>query len=317
MEAAGEYLHVERAGIHPQPLDGRIAALAAWQEGVVSGLQLSELGLGRGAIQWRLSTGRLHRVFPGAFALVPRSGRRGLMIAAQLSTQPSFASHRTAAEHFGFLEPIPGPVHVVVAHGRALRRRGIVVHRTRRLPLVERWERGPLRLTSPARTLVDLAGRLSAGELTRAFDESQRLRVVSAGAVIRACRSSAARPGTGLLKNLALDRLPLSEARSRTEALFLRFCRDHDLPIPAVNVPLLGYEVDALWEDSRLVVELDSGYHDSPSARDSDARRDARLGVAGYHIHRLRRRRLASEADRVEEELRDLLGRLGREQRPS
>jgi very-short-patch-repair endonuclease len=53
-------------------------------------------------------------------------------------------------------------------------------------------------------------------------------------------------------------------------------------------VPLLGYEADFLWRRDRLVVAVDSSYHDSPRARESDARRDAELLAAGYVVIRVR-----------------------------
>ena len=56
------------------------------------------------------------------------------------------------------------------------------------------------------------------------------------------------------------------------------FEADHGLPIPLVNVPLLGFEVDFLWPNQKLVVEMDSSHHDSPRARAADAARDAELG---------------------------------------
>jgi hypothetical protein len=40
------------------------------------------------------------------------------------------------------------------------------------------------------------------------------------------------------------------------------------LPLPAVNVPLRGYEVDFLWPDARFVVEADGGEHLNRAQRD-------------------------------------------------
>jgi very-short-patch-repair endonuclease len=51
-------------------------------------------------------------------------------------------------------------------------------------------------------------------------------------------------------------------------------------------VPLLGYEVDFLWERQRFVVEADGGDHLTSAQRDRDNERDARLGRAGYLVRR-------------------------------
>lgn len=43
---------------------------------------------------------------------------------------------------------------------------------------------------------------------------------------------------------------------------------------------------DEAWPERRLAVELDSGYHDTPTARRRDAERDA--DAAGWTVVRLR-----------------------------
>ncbi len=231
-------------------------------------------------------------------------------MAALLSTAPSYLSHRNAAENHRFIGPVPGPIHVTVARCRHLNRLGIVVHRTSQLHAEDRWVRGPLRVTSPARTLVDIAGSSTKGQLTRAYDEARRLGLAAPAAVIRACERSGGRPGTGVLLDLARESQPAVErTRSRAEAAFLRFCIDEGIPAPAVNVPLLlDFEVDFLWVDARLVVEMDSGHHDSPRSRDGDLRRDARLIAAGYRVYRVRLRRIEAEPSAVAGELHLLIG---------
>lgn len=107
------------------------------------------------------------------------------------------------------------------------------------------------------------------------------------------------------------QRGPLSQTRSPLEDLFLPICADFGIRMPAVNVPVLDYEVDCLWLPERLVVELD-GYewHKSRESFEADRRRDARLGVAGYHVHRLTDPRLRQERGEVAAEILVLLDRL-------
>lgn len=297
--------------MHPVAVDRVIAAIAARQQGVIGHAQLRAIPLSNTAIAKRVASGRLHPVFKGAYAVgVPATRVESLRIAALISTAPSFVSHRDAGEHYGMLEPIPGPVHVTVAHGRRLARDGIVVHRTRSLPAAERRAFGPLRLTSPARTLVDLAGSLTERRLTRAFDESQRLGLAHRSEILAACERAGSRRGTGLLAALAREpSLPVDRARNGREAEFPRFCRDHGLPVPAVNVPVLGFEVDYSWEEHGLVGELDSGYHDSPRARRSDGARDARLDAAGRRVVRFRRPEMWTDGHLLAARIRALLGR--------
>ena len=123
MDAAGTDRQPVVAGMHPQHLDRAIAATAARQEGVIGRDQLAALPLSHTAIAKRIAAGRLHPVFPGAYSVgVPARSTAAIRVAALLSTAPSYISHRDAAEEHGLVDPIPGPIHVTVAHGRRLRR---------------------------------------------------------------------------------------------------------------------------------------------------------------------------------------------------
>ena len=130
---------------------------------------------------------------------------------------------------------------------------------------------------------------LSERQLTRAFDESQRLGLAERPEILAACERAGSQRGVGILAALAREpALPVARARNGGEAEFPRFCRIHGLPIPAVNVPLLGYEVDYLWEAAEVSsAELDGDHHDSPPARRSDAARDAHLLAAGHSVVRV------------------------------
>jgi very-short-patch-repair endonuclease len=92
----------------------------------------------------------------------------------------------------------------------------------------------------------------------------------------------------------------------------MRLCRDAGLPRPAVNVPIVGLEVDFVWPSQRLVVELDGyAFHRDRGSFERDRRRDARLQLAGYRVVRVTHRRLAEEPEAVVAELRVLLGLAG------
>ncbi len=51
------------------PLHPAVGALAARQHGVVTGVQLRDLGLGKDGIHSWLRSGRLHRRYRGVFAV--------------------------------------------------------------------------------------------------------------------------------------------------------------------------------------------------------------------------------------------------------
>ena len=106
------------------------------------------------------------------------------------------------------------------------------------------------------------------------------------------------------IRNLVKDET--TPTRSILEDDFLRFLRRHRLPSPEVNQIVAGHEVDAVWPERRLVVELDShGYH--RHTFEEDRERDADLLSAGFAVLRLTKRRLTAQPQREADRLRDLL----------
>ena len=108
---------------------------------------------------------------------------------------------------------------------------------------------------------------------------------------------------------LSKGRSPVSATRSELERRFLRVCHEAGLPPPSVNVPVAGFEVDAVWWSQRLVVELDGhAFHRTRTAFERDRIRDAALQVAGYRVLRVTYRRLEAEPGVIADTVRSLLG---------
>jgi very-short-patch-repair endonuclease len=71
---------------------------------------------------------------------------------------------------------------------------------------------------------------------------------------------------------------------------------------------VLGYEVDCLWPDQRLIVELDGrATHVTARAFESDRARDAALTAAGYRVIRVTWRRLHGGQQRLAAQLATML----------
>jgi len=242
------------------PADGRIAALAVVQHGVVERRQLAALGLGDGAIAHRVRAGRLHRVHRGVYAVGhPRLSRQGQWLAGVLACGAGAAlSHRSAAALWGIRGSDRARVDVIrPTSGHA--REGIDVHRS----ALERWERtvvDAIPVTTVARTLVDLGQVLDARALERAFDEAEHLRLLDAAALEDVLARAAGRCGAGILRaRLADDRS--AHTRSELEDRFLALCGRAGLSRPGVNRHVWAggrlVEVDFLWAQRRLVAEAD------------------------------------------------------------
>jgi very-short-patch-repair endonuclease len=296
----------------PPPLDARLAALAARQHGVVSLAQLLELGIGPHGIAERIRTGRLHRIHRGVYAVSSaRLRTEGYWLAAVLACGPGTVLSHASAASLWELRPSSAATIDVTVPGRSgrKRRRGIRVHRSRRLRREETVVRDGIPVTTVARTLLDLADVLPTQALKRAIDESEyqgRFDLNSVTAVVES------NPGRRGAKVLALAKEPAQRTRSDLEDDFLAFCRRHRLPRPAVGIEIQGHEVDFAWPDARLIVETDGlAAHRTRRAFEDDRTRDRRTLRAGYHTIRLTDRALRHDQPEVAQDLRDLLAQAG------
>lgn len=260
------------------------------------------LGLGRSAIAEWVGRGRLHRLHRGVYAVGHLNlTRNSHFMAAVLACGDKAAlSHFSAAVLWGMLGG-DGKIHVTAPGDR--RRPGMVVHRA---PLRDRevLKRAGIPLTTPARTLIDLADVAPRRTLERAIDEAEYLRLDCTGLAPRHGRR-----GTGRLSAvLAVHRPGSTRTRSHLEEIFLALCDRHRLPRPEVNVEIDGYECDFVWREQRLIVETDGGAaHGTRRAKRRDPVRDADLMIAGWRVWRLSYEQLLRDPDTVAEQL----GRLG------
>jgi very-short-patch-repair endonuclease len=203
------------------------------------------------------------------------------MMAAVLSCGPGAALSHRAASAVWDLGPWPtGAVDVSVTKNRG-RRTDVRIHRVERIEIV--MHHG-FPVTSPTRTLVDLAAAEPPPRVERALEQADRLGLLDVEALARECEG---RRGSRLLKVLIGEGREAPPTRSELERAFLDLCRDHNLPLPGQNVRLHGFEVDNHWPRYDLVVELD-GYewHKTRRAFEADRRRDALLAVHGIRVLR-------------------------------
>jgi len=282
-----------------------VATLAFAQHGVVSVAQLHAVGLHRNAIAHRVRHGRLHRVHRGVYAVGhPRLAWRGRLWAAILACggpEAAVLSHRSAAALHDLL-PVPGGAVDVTSLRRSASTPGIRVHRGDTLTDVDHADGLPL--TTVSRTLVDLADVLSPHRLERVVHRAEHLRVLDAEALRLPGRRSLGRA----LATLRHDQPDIT--RSELEECFLSLVAKNDLPRPELNVRLHGSEVDALWRQHALVVELDgAATHLTARAFERDRQRDARLLLAGVRVVRLTYRQVVRDPGGTAALLRRLLDR--------
>jgi len=234
-------------------------------------------------------------------------------MAAVLACGPrALLSHRGAATLLGLLvfsHSLPD----VTAPGRSrAAHEGIVVHLPRQLHTEDEATEDGIPVTSVARTLLDLAEVVRPRLLERAVENAERLGMFDLGAVERLIDRSHGRRGLRALNAALRDyRGTPAFTRSELERLFLDLCSDAGLPKPHVNAWIAGSEVDTVWPDRRLVVELDSHeFHGSRAAFERDRIRDTKLQLAGYRVLRITHRWLEQEPDAVAAAVRSLLDRV-------
>jgi very-short-patch-repair endonuclease len=264
---------------------------AGRQHGAVARRQLLEAGLSTHSIDGLVARRFLRVLHRGVYQVGPIVGPHFREMAAVLACgSGAVISHRSAGTVWKLLVGLPNdaPVDVMVPARDRGARPGIRAHRVRRLDPGEVTAVDGVPVTTPARTLLDLAGQLRAQELERAVARAERYELLQRAELLRMVRKHPRRPGNPILARLAGSTEPIAFIRSEAEALFLDRIRDAELPTPRVNVRVRGFEVDCFWPAARLIVEVDGfAYHGSASAFERDRRRDGILTVAGYRVIRV------------------------------
>jgi very-short-patch-repair endonuclease len=277
-------------------LDGRLAAVAALQYGLVTRRQLDDLGLGASAISERIRNGRLHRVDRGVYAGGHSVLRlEAYWLAATLACGRGAAlSHASAAALWEVRATSSPKVDVTVPSQAGVRqRRGIRVHRSSTLAGEDVTVHQGIPVTTVDRTLIDLADSLPTQPLKRTVHEAEYRGLLDVRALERAVERTPGRRGTTVL---ALATGPPELTRSELEDKFLEICRTHALPSPKVGARVNGYEIDFLWPTEKIVVETDGiEAHRTRRAMERDRERDRRLLLAGFRTIRLTMRSLEDQ----------------------
>jgi very-short-patch-repair endonuclease len=267
-----------------------IAGIATSQRGSITHAQLLRSGLDHSGIGRRSESGSLHRVHRGIYlvgheALAPLARETAALLACG---REAVLSHISAAIVWSLAPPSADgdEVHVTVRSGKRRSRAGLRVHRSSTLHPRDLRRINGLPVTAPARTLLDLA---AAGypDLERAFAEAHAQRILKASDIDAVVARAGARPGVRAIRALIADNAS-GFTRSKAERLLRKLVRSARLPEPSFNVPFGKWELDALWAEQRLVVEVDGySYHGHRQAFESNRRKDMALVAAGYTVIRV------------------------------
>ena len=205
-------------------------------------------------------------------------------------------SHQSAGTLWRILPRWQLPIHVTTPRDR--RHPGIHIHRS---PHADTTTHYGIRVTTPARTLVDLADVLTPHQLTRALNEAQVQRLITTAELTTLLTRYPGRRTSPLTPQRGAT-------RSELEDRFAHFLKRHKLPLPERNQQIAGHEVDAVYRPQKLVIELDSRqFHTPPRAFETDRDRDADLLNAGFSTLRITNHRLKHHQAKEARRLNDIL----------
>ena len=279
-----------------EPADRAIARIATSQNGAVTHAQLLQAGLQHSGIGRRSDRGLLHRIHrgiyvPGHEALAERARETAAILAAG---ENAVISHSSAANLWGLAVVEEAGIHVTVIGRRRRSRPGLIVHYASSLEPCDIRRLHGLPTTAPARTLYDLAAT-GYRDLERAFGDAHAQRLVTAREIEQLLQRTGSRRGSRPLRDLLSDNTS-GFTRSEAERLLRALLRCAKLPMPRFNARVAGYEVDAVWPDRRLIVEVDGyAYHGHRAQFERDRRKDLALAAAGYRVIRVSWRQLVNE----------------------
>lgn len=207
--------------------------LARRQHGVLTRAQLLELGYSEKAIEHRLRSGRLHRLRRGVYAVgraeIPREGR---WMAATLACDPeAYLSHRSAAALYGIGNERGRLIEISVRKPNARRHADIRVFRRPSLPSHDAGTVGEIPVTSPVRTLLDLATLEPPNRVERAVNEADKREVIDPDSLRKALDDYTGTSGIRALLEV-LDQHTFLLSDDELELLFRPLARGGWTPPP-------------------------------------------------------------------------------------
>ena len=289
--------------------------LARRQAGVVGRKQLLDVGLTSQQIHRRVRSGILIRALPRVYRHVsaPETWIQRLWAACVWAGDRAAISHQAAGALWRFDGCSPG--HVTLVTTRSLKRTNgdVQIRRVSTMPAHHLTRRHGLTVTTPTRTVLDLAAVLPEADLETALDCALRRGSTSRRRLEMELRrtSGHGHRGRGALISLLRERSPdYSPTHSVLENRFRRLLKRNGLPLPSQQEVIHrrhgGFAVvDFMYRAHGLVIEVD-GYavHNSRSSWQHDRHRQNDLVIAGLKVLRYSWRDVCNDETSIVETVR-------------
>ncbi|MCW2921946.1 MAG: hypothetical protein JWL76_1820 [Thermoleophilia bacterium] len=282
----------------PQPsaatghIDKAIAELALPQHGAIRYDQLIALGLSKHGIASRARRGVLHRRHPQVYFVAYRRSDFLAETSAALLAMTGVAAvcGRCAAAHYGIYDR-GGSIVEVVSTMRQRLLDNVTIRWTRSLPDDELSIWRDLQITTPARTIIDLAEYCTEHQVAFAIHEARRLRLMRLAELTRLQMRHRSRHGAAILRRaIELHLAGSVGTRSGGEDELLARFRAAGIPVPRINMRVAtgrGHvECDFYWPELKLNIELDGREHRLPARSRKDEARDRKLARVGIEVVR-------------------------------
>lgn len=267
-------------------------------------------------IDRRIKDGLWHRLYLGVYSLAgsPTTWRQQLVASCLALGTGAVISHRAAAALWSFMGFEPGPVELSVPRGRRRVTR-LEIHFPLSLQPTHVTKVDGIPVTTPTRTLVDIAGSLHGDVLEEVLDDALRRRLVTLRALQRTLMEigSRGREGVGTLARLVRARTDLTAVpESVFETRLLRTVRKAGLPAPTIQHPIQtanGFaRIDFAYVERKVAIEADGfRWHSTRRQWDHDRARQAALIRMGWTVFHVTWQQLLDRPDEVIETIRDLL----------
>jgi predicted transcriptional regulator of viral defense system len=238
--------------------------ICAGQFGLIARDQALATGLSARGIARRLASGRWLTVLPGVYAMAgaPDSWERRALAVQLWAGAEAALSHLSAAAVLGLRTR--RPVRIDVTTPRRIRAASVTVHRSN-LAASEKQRVGPFVVTSPLRTLVDLAAVMDEGRLEDCLEEAIFQRLTDVPSMLERLHNGLrGTRGATMLRQLIEIRDPLwKPTESDFETLLFRTLRKAGLPLPdrqhrVYENPSIVTRLDFAYPDALLAVPADS-----------------------------------------------------------
>lgn len=307
--------------------DAALLVHASRQRGAITRTQALALGISDPMLSRRLRCGMLTRVYSGVYVVAGTSKDvwQPLWAARLAVGRDALLSHECAAGLLGMPGfPISRPV-LIDDHGQRQAIAGIRIHQLSDVLPSHRTvhEASGLPITTPARTIVDLAAVLHPSRVRHALDEMSAARMVDDLAVAQ-CLGDVARPGKRGVRALGaiLDARTANGRRppkSWLERELLAIAAEAGLPAPVKQLRFPGRMdldgcVDFGWLETRLIVEADGRrWHTRIADVRRDRERDNQAARAGWQTLRFMHETMKADRADVGRTMREVYDRRHRD----